>query len=430
MKSRAERIDEANEPRPGDFAGKGEEWLVQLHSREQLYAVPDKVWRPDEGTVPGPSRPTSSSPPRPSSSSPPRRTSWTADELLAAEFPPARWAVEGIIAEGLTVLAGPPKVGKSWMALGLAVAVASGGKALGRVDVEPGDVLYLGLEDTPRRLQCRLRKVLARSAAPARLTVATACPPLGAGGQERITAWLGAHPSARLVVVDVFARIRGRADRQVSAYEADYTAMAAVKTIADTYGAAVLVLHHTRKAAAEDFLDTVSGTQGIAGAADATLVLARSRGTADATLQVTGRDVEETEFALKFAPDLGSWQLLDGPAIEHTLGETRRRILHLVREAGALTPSGIADRLDIEVTTAKSTAWRMARDGQLDTADGYYTVAADPLQPATGATVQPATDPAGCSAGCSATHPATPIGAGQSVDGCTVARVAAIEEQP
>lgn len=349
---------------------------------------------------------------------------------MAAEFPPHKWAVEGIVAEGVTVLAGAPKVGKSWMGLGLAVAVSTGGRALGKVDVEAGDVLYLALEDTARRLQARLRKVLGRSPAPDRLTVATECPPLGAGGRERITAWLESHPDARLVVIDVFARIRGRADRQVSPYDADYAPMAAVKAVADSYAVAVVVLHHTRKAAAEDFLDTVSGTQGIAGAADALLVLARSRGQADATLSVTGRDIEEAEYALTFAADLGAWQLLDGPAIEHTLGDTRRRILHLVREAGALTPSQIADRLGIEVSTAKSTAWRMARDGQLDTADGYYTVAVDPLQPATRATVQPATDPAGCSAGCSATHPATLIGAGQSVDGCTVARVAATEEQP
>ncbi len=269
-------------------------------------------------------------------------------ELLGAEFPPHKWAVEGIIAEGVTVLAGPPKIGKSWLGLGLAVAVATGGRALGRVDVEAGDVLYLALEDTPRRLQSRLRKVLGRSPAPDRLTVATECPPLGAGGRERITAWLDGHPDARLVVIDVFARIRGRADRQLSPYDADYAPMAAIKAVADSYAVAVVVVHHTRKAAAEDFLDSVSGTQGIAGAAYALLVLARSRGQADATLSVTGRDISEAEFALTFAADVGAWQLLDGPAIEHTLGDTRRRILRLVREAGALTPSQISDRLGIE----------------------------------------------------------------------------------
>ena len=384
MLTAEQRIRLANEPRPADFPGRGEEWIEQLRSREEIYPVPDKIWRPDEGSVSTSSRRISSPPP--SSSSPPRRTSWTATELLAAEFPPHRWAVEGVVAEGVTVLAGPPKVGKSWLGLGLAVAVATGGRALGKVDVEAGDVLYLALEDTARRLQARLRKVLGRSPAPDRLTVATECPPLGAGGRERITAWLDGHPDARLVVIDVFARIRGRADRQLSPYDADYAPMAAVKALADQYAVAVVVLHHTRKASAEDFLDTVSGTQGIAGAADALLVLARSRGQADATLSVTGRDIEEAEYALTFAADLGAWQLLDGPAIEHTIGDTRRRILAAVREHGAMTPKQLAAELGVEHDAAKQTAHRMAKDGQIDTdGQGHYF----PLSPVTPVTLSP-----------------------------------------
>jgi len=309
-----------------------------------------------------------------------RRTSWTAPELLATEFPPARWAVPGIVAEGVTVLAGAPKVGKSWLGLGLAVAVATGGRALGKAEVEAGDVLYLGLEDTARRLQARLRKVLGRSPAPGRLTVANECPPLGAGGQERITTWLEGHPEARLIVIDVFARIRGQATPRASAYESDYAPMAAIKLIADSYGIGILVLHHTRKAAAEDFLDTVSGTQGVAGAADAILVLARVRGHADAVLSVTGRDIEEAEYALSFAADLGAWQLLDGPAEDYTLGDTRARILGYLREVGGATPKQVAEALGLEHATAKQTCYRMSRDNQLDTdGQGFYF----PLSPVT-----------------------------------------------
>lgn len=340
MLSTAERIATANAPRPGD--------------RE---ADPDALARLMA-----------------------RRTSWNAVELLAAVFPPPRWAVEGIVAEGVTLLAGPPKVGKSWLALGVAVAVSEGGKALGKVDVEAGDVLYLALEDTARRLQSRLRKVLGRSAAPARLTVATECPALDKGGTERITTWLDGHPEARLVVIDVFARIRGRADRHASAYDGDYAPMAAIKAIADRYAVAILVLHHTRKAAAEDFLDTVSGTQGIAGAADATLVLARSRGQADAVLSVTGRDIEEAEYALSFAADLGAWQLLDGPAQDYTLGDTRQLILRHLREHSGATPKQLAEGLEINYETAKKTCRRMADDGQLDTdGSGLYFPPVSPV---------------------------------------------------
>ena len=89
-----------------------------------------------------------------------QRTSWTAAELLADDFPEPRFAVDGLLPEGLSFMAGAPKLGKSWMALGLGIAVASGGRALGSVPVEAGDVLYLALEDSPRRLQSRLRTLV------------------------------------------------------------------------------------------------------------------------------------------------------------------------------------------------------------------------------------------------------------------------------
>jgi RecA-family ATPase len=100
------------------------------------------------------------------------RTRWTAPELLAAEFPEPRWAVPKIVPEGLTFLGGAPKVGKSWLGLALAVAVASGGFFLDE-PVERGDVLYCALEDPGRRLQQRLRIVLESDPPPEQLTLET-----------------------------------------------------------------------------------------------------------------------------------------------------------------------------------------------------------------------------------------------------------------
>ncbi|WP_203231334.1 AAA family ATPase [Nocardioides caldifontis] len=303
------------------------------------------------------------------------RTAWTAAEIMSMRFPEPRWAVPGVVAEGVTLLAGAPKIGKSWLSLNISTAVALGGKALGRVDVDCGDVLYLALEDNPRRLQSRLGKVLSGSVAPDRLTFAVHCEPLPAGGTERISAWLETHPDARLVVVDVFARVRGSAPANMSSYDADYLAMGALKRLADRYGVAILVVHHTRKAASEDFLDAVSGTNGLAGSADAVLVLKRSRGKAAAELHVTGRDVEEAEYALDFDPRLGAWQMLDGPASDYSLGDTRRAILDHLRVVGSGTPRQIADALALNYETAKKTCKRMFDDDQLDTDGGgtYFT---------------------------------------------------------
>lgn len=327
------------------------------------------------------------------------RTYWTADELVACNFPAPRWAIPGIISEGVTLLAGAPKVGKSWLSLGLGIEVASGGRALGSIGVDEGDVLYLALEDTGRRLKSRLVKALAGAPAPSRLALTTFCEPLPAGGLERIDQWLTDHPSARLVIVDVLARVRGQAPANANAYDVDYHALTALKRVADQHRVAALVVHHTRKAASEDFLDLVSGTQGLAGAADSVLVLRRDRGGHDAILGVTGRDIEEAEYPLKFAPETCTWHKLDGPVDDYRLGDTRRDVLHYLRRHDAATPSEIARGLGIPEGTAKSTLHRMRQAGQIDTdGRGHY------FQPATSATPATEPQPEGCT-GCTGCTP-------------------------
>ncbi|MFJ2635999.1 AAA family ATPase [Streptomyces sp. NPDC087422] len=303
------------------------------------------------------------------------RTAWTADQLMSAHFPEPKWAVPGILAEGVSLLAGPPKVGKSWLSLGLGLAVAAGGQAFDSVPVAGGPVLYLALEDTPRRLQTRMGKLLGGQDAPAGLTLVTECPPFPQGGSEAISGWLDRNPDARMVVIDVFAKMRGQAPQGVSAYDADYVSVGYAKRLADFYGVAVVLVHHVRKAGSDDFLTEVSGTNGIAGAADATLVLKRGRGQADGVLHVTGRDVEEAEYALSFQQASGAWHLLDGPASDHTVGDTRAAILRHVRAHPGAKPKEIADALpDIDADTVRRTCSRMADAGQL-TKDGsgrYY----------------------------------------------------------
>jgi hypothetical protein len=239
------------------------------------------------------------------------RVAWTAKELLDMDIPEPVWAMPNFVPAGVALLAGAPKIGKSWLALGIAVAVATGGKALGKVNVDQGDVLYLALEDTPRRLQGRLRTMLGDAPGPEALTLAIECPPLGHGGDERLAAWLDQHPDARLMVVDVFARLRPT-QTGPTIYQGDYDAVARFKTLADQYQVAIVLVHHTRKMEAEDFVDAISGTAGL-GAADAVMVLRRARGKLDAVLHLTGRDVEEATYPLEFDADIGTWKLLEGP---------------------------------------------------------------------------------------------------------------------
>ncbi len=253
-----------------------------------------------------------------------------ARELLSKVFPEPKWAVPGVFPEGAALLVGPPKKGKSWLALNAAVAIAAGGRALGKIPVEAGDALYVSLEDTERRLQERLHLVLGDEPAPERLDIATTWPPLGQGAVEHLDAWLRDHPSARLVILDTLARLRGTIPASASLYQSDYHAMGELKKVADQHGVALCVIHHTRKATADDPLDMVSGTSGLAGAADTILVLKREIGRADATLYVRGRDVPEADRALSFDAETCAWTLI-GDADEYRTSEERQAILDALR---------------------------------------------------------------------------------------------------
>jgi hypothetical protein len=298
---------------------------------------------------------------------PARRTRWTDAELMREHFPTPRWAVPGLLSEGVNLLAGPPKIGKSWLSLGLASAIANGDPVLGAIEVERGPVLYCSLEDTGRRLQRRRRQMIdAGGSKPSPLlTLETACPTMTAGGDAVIVDWLAENPSARLVIVDTFEKMRGATPPGASAYSADYLAASRFKNLADTYGVAFLLIHHVRKQSAEDWQDLVSGTNGLTGAADATLVLKRSRGSADGVLHVTGRDVEEAEYAMSFDAPSGAWTKLDGPASDHELRDTRADLMRVIREHPGLKPAQLAEVVGANPATIRKTLARMADQGQV-----------------------------------------------------------------
>ena len=312
--------------------------------------------------------------PRPLSSvpdQPARKTRWTDAELMAVQFPEPRWAVPGLLCEGLNLLAGAPKLGKSYLSLGLGADIANGDPALNSIEVERGPVLYCALEDTGRRLQRRRRQMLAHGGRPSPLlTLETASPTMSHGGEALLVDWLEENPHARLVIIDTFAKMRGADPVSSSAYAADYAAAARFKTIADHYSVPFLLIHHVRKQGAEDFQSLVSGTNGLTGAVDATLVLERGRGQADGVLHITGRDVEETDYAMTFDSRSGAWTLLDGPADDHLLNDTRSAINRFVREHPGTTPAVIAEALQLKPTTVRQTCTRMAKAGQLHPAPG------------------------------------------------------------
>jgi hypothetical protein len=268
----------------------------------------------------------------------------TAQTILSTEYPEPKWAVKGLVPEGVTFAAGAPKLGKSIWALNIGVAVAEGGKALSHFDVVQGSVLYLALEDGPRRIQERLLK-LTNGQISDKLEVVTEWPRLNQGGLEAIDAWIERHRDARLLIVDTLKMLRPLpTGRERNAYDADYETIQPLTKIA-SQRVALLIVHHTRKAIADDPLATVSGSYGLTGAADGVLVLNRRRGSGSATLNVIGRDVEEQELALEFKPDMCLWSVL-GKSEEIKRSSERQEVLNLLAETGELmTPANIAELL-------------------------------------------------------------------------------------
>ena len=195
-------------------------------------------------------------------------------------------------------LGGSPKVGKSWMALQLCLAVCGGTAFLGRKAVQ-AEVLYLALEDGPQRLHSRALRLA--DTAPSGLHLCHRAAPIGQGLEQQIEAQLAKHPHIRLVVLDTLQKVRCVGGSGLS-YGSDYGDAGLLKALADRNGICLLVVHHLRKMADDDPFNRLSGTNGLAGAADGTLILMRGkRQDGTATLYATGRDIEDVEEELEFA---------------------------------------------------------------------------------------------------------------------------------
>lgn len=301
---------------------------------------------------------------------------FTAAELMAEELPEAKWVIPDVLPEGVTFLAGKPKLGKSWMVLGMGLAIASGGVALGTKPVRRGEVLYLALEDNRRRLQKRLRVLLTDGLAPEGLHLNLDWPRADEGGIGALDAWLGEHPDCRLVVIDTLARFKPRAMGRRTQYDEDREAVDPLAPVAGEHGVGVLLVHHLRETESEDPLDMITGSVGLTGGVDGALVLKRKRGRADAFLHVDGRDIENpTELALRFDAEAATWAIA-GDAEEYRVSEARLKIRRVLEHADEpLGPKEIAELAEAKHGATRELLSQMVKDGQVkNLGRGAYTI--------------------------------------------------------
>ncbi|GHT83300.1 hypothetical protein FACS1894137_04030 [Spirochaetia bacterium] len=300
------------------------------------------------------------------------KVSWTAAELLTTDFPPIDWIIPDLIAPGLTMLVGQPKLGKSWMVLQWAIGVSCGGGILGKILAKKTDVLYLSLEDTGRRLAERL--AILKSPKLENLTFFTQW----ATGMIGLDKYLEEHKETKFVIIDTLQRF-SKLDRG-NDYDPTYNFNAALKTIADRHGVGLVEVHHTNKSAGNipggDWLNGVMGSQGYSGAADSTLLLRRGRGNRNAELLVTGRDITENEYVLTLDLDCSGW-VMEGRKNEAMEGQTQQLIHDWLKENGANGPSAIFKGIkengyEGTLSTIKNILSRMASAGKLTNTSGVY----------------------------------------------------------
>jgi hypothetical protein len=286
------------------------------------------------------------------------------DDLMKLKFPDKRWLAKGFLPYGLTLIAGAPKTGKSWLVLECILALSAGRKVLSHYETEKIKCLYLALEDSESRLKSRI-EILTAGGHVINNNSKFTCEweRVEDGGIQALERRLEADPSIKAIFIDTFAKMRRNPKARESLYHQDYDAVGVYKKMADRMGVSIILVHHTKKGVSDDFLESVSGSMGITGAADTVLVLKRTRNEDEATLNITGRDIGEQAIALKFENGLWTYK---GQASEVFATETQQEVMEVMRAEGRpLRQRTLAELTGRKNGGFKKTLDRMVANGQI-----------------------------------------------------------------
>ena len=258
--------------------------------------------------------------------------------------------IDGLLYTGAYILAGAPKIGKSFLVAQIAYHVSTGKKLWG-LDVHQGTVLYLALEDDYQRIQSRMFMMYGVEDSE-NLYFATVANKIGNGLDEQLEYFIKAHPYTKLIVIDTMQKIR-EVGGEAYSYASDYEIIGKLKKFADKHQICVMVVHHTRKQPAGDTFEMISGTTGLLGCADGSLLMQKKKRTAlEATIDVVGRDQQDQILYLSKDPDTQIWNLermeteLHKEPPDPTL-EAVARLVTSEQPEWTGTPSELADALNI-----------------------------------------------------------------------------------
>ena len=311
------------------------------------------------------------------------------DEQLAAMKPKTAYSllrqppsetlmvIEECLHVGCTILAGPPKTGKSYLTLGIGISVATGGRFVGVRDIlRPGRVGYWALEENENRTAKRLRQLVESPTVTLQnLEFMYALKPMFSGGLEDVAAYCeSARPN--VVVIDtLMAFVTGDRGSRRDVFRDDYREIKALSDIAAKYEVALIVVHHTNKLGGSG-VSAVAGSHGVTAAADCIWTMNRQPNRR-AQLQMTGREVEDQAFLLELdiRGQIGWHTIEQGDDVE--LSQERQEILELLRDEGVLAPIRIAQALQKNAVTVRRLLQKMLHSGLVVTSGRGYSL---PLQ--------------------------------------------------
>ena len=291
-----------------------------------------------------------------------------AEELQNRTYEPTHFLVDELIPEGLHILAGAPKIGKSFLVAQIAYHVSTG-KALWDYEVHPGTVLYLALEDDFQRIQSRMFMMYGVNDTD-RLHFATAAGKIGNGLDEQLENFVREHPDTRLIIIDTMQKIREIGGEAYS-YASDYEIIGKLKQFADKHCICVLTVHHTRKQPAGDSFEMISGTTGLLGCADGSLLMQKKKRTAlEATIDVVGRDQQDQILYLKKDADTQIWELekveneLHKEPPDHVL-EAIAGLVSAAQPTWTGSPSELADAVHVGMAANVLSKYLNVKSGRL-----------------------------------------------------------------
>ena len=234
-----------------------------------------------------------------------------ASDLQTAKIDPPEWLIPDVLPQGLAILCASSKVGKSWMAMQMCLAISRGKEFLDYASNQAG-CLYLALEDGIFRLKDRLNKVLDGGKAPSNFYLSIKANGLDGGLIKQLDEEFEEHPDIKLIIIDTLQKVRGSAKKDEIAYATDYRELGALKEYADNKRICIFLIHHLRKMADEnDVFNMISGSNGIMGVCDTIFIIyKKKRQDENAVLFMTGRDIRQQDIVVHFDETKYQWEMV------------------------------------------------------------------------------------------------------------------------